>query len=123
MRSAQEAIDRLRDPLAIVSSHYVVDEDGAVFRLVPEVRRAAHAGVSHWRGHDRLNGRSIGIEIEAPFVKIGLRRLNLATHYNGELLVKPFLDEERHGLFATRYPRRPNPIGLSVVRLVLWTPR
>jgi len=35
-----------------------------------------------------------------------------------ELIVKPFLDEERHGLFATRYPRRPNPIGLSVVRLV-----
>jgi tRNA-Thr(GGU) m(6)t(6)A37 methyltransferase TsaA len=34
------------------------------------------------------------------------------------LKVKPFLDEERHGVFATRAPRRPNPIGLSVVRLV-----
>ncbi len=33
------------------------------------------------------------------------------------LLVKPFLDDQRHGLFATRYPCRPNPIGLSVVRL------
>jgi tRNA-Thr(GGU) m(6)t(6)A37 methyltransferase TsaA len=35
-----------------------------------------------------------------------------------ELMVKPFLDDQPKGLFATRYPRRPNPIGLSVVRLV-----
>jgi tRNA (Thr-GGU) A37 N-methylase len=34
------------------------------------------------------------------------------------LLVKPFLDDQLHGLFATRYPARPNPIGLSVVRLI-----
>lgn len=40
MRSAREAIDRLRDPTAGVSSHYLVDEDGAVLRLVPEERRA-----------------------------------------------------------------------------------
>jgi tRNA-Thr(GGU) m(6)t(6)A37 methyltransferase TsaA len=32
--------------------------------------------------------------------------------------VKPFLDDRQHGIFATRYPCRPNPIGLSVVRLV-----
>jgi len=66
MKSAQDAIDRLRDPVARVSSHYVVDEDGAVFRLVPEERRAFHAGISHWRGHSLLNGRSIGIEIVNP---------------------------------------------------------
>ncbi len=35
-----------------------------------------------------------------------------------DLEVTPFLDDEPKGLFATRYPRRPNPIGLSVVRLV-----
>jgi tRNA (adenine37-N6)-methyltransferase len=34
------------------------------------------------------------------------------------LHVKPFLDDQTHGLFATRYPARPNPIGLSVVRLI-----
>jgi tRNA-Thr(GGU) m(6)t(6)A37 methyltransferase TsaA len=33
------------------------------------------------------------------------------------LLVEPFLDQQEHGLFATRYPMRPNPIGLSIVRL------
>ena len=34
------------------------------------------------------------------------------------LQVKPFLDDLMHGLFATRYPCRPNPIGLSIVRLI-----
>jgi tRNA-Thr(GGU) m(6)t(6)A37 methyltransferase TsaA len=34
------------------------------------------------------------------------------------LQVKPFLDDQLRGLFATRYPRRPNPIGLSVVQLL-----
>ena len=34
------------------------------------------------------------------------------------LRVKPFLDDQQRGLFATRYPARPNPIGLSVVRLL-----
>ena len=35
-----------------------------------------------------------------------------------KLTVTPFLDSTPHGLFATRAPKRPNPIGLSVVRLV-----
>ena len=64
--AAQCAIDRLCDPQAKVSSHYVVEEDGTVWCLVDEARRAAHAGVSHWRGHDGLNDRSIGIEIVNP---------------------------------------------------------
>ena len=73
MRTAREAIDRLRDPEAQVSSHYVVDEDGAILRLVPEDRRAWHAGVSYWRGHTALNGRSIGIEIVNPGHEWGYR--------------------------------------------------
>jgi N-acetylmuramoyl-L-alanine amidase len=73
MQSAQEAIDRLRDPVARVSSHYVVDEDGSVLRLVPEERRAWHAGVSYWRGNTELNGRSIGIEIVNPGHEWGYR--------------------------------------------------
>jgi len=35
-----------------------------------------------------------------------------------QLLVKPFLDTEMRGLFATRYPRRPNQIGITVVKLL-----
>lgn len=73
MRSAQAAIDVLRDPAREVSSHYVVDEDGAILRLVPEDRRAWHAGISFWRGHTALNGRSIGIEIVNPGHEWGYR--------------------------------------------------
>ncbi|MGH7040622.1 MAG: N-acetylmuramoyl-L-alanine amidase [Acetobacteraceae bacterium] len=73
MRTAREAIERLRDPAARVSSHYVVDEDGAVLRLVAEGRRAWHAGVSFWRGHRGLNDRSIGIEIVNPGHEWGYR--------------------------------------------------
>jgi tRNA-Thr(GGU) m(6)t(6)A37 methyltransferase TsaA len=35
-----------------------------------------------------------------------------------KLQVKPFLDDQEHGIFATRYPYRPNPIGISIVKLL-----
>lgn len=73
MRTAEEAIVRLRDPASRVSAHYVVEEDGTIWRLVPEERRAWHAGVSHWRGREALNGRSIGIEIVNPGHEWGYR--------------------------------------------------
>ncbi len=73
MQSGTAAIERLRDPSARVSSHYVVEEDGTVFRLVPEERRAWHAGISHWRGRGGLNDRSIGIEIVNPGHEWGYR--------------------------------------------------
>ena len=73
MRSAAAAIDRLCDPDPGVSSHYVVDEDGTVFRLVDEAMRAAHAGVSFWRGMRDLNDRSVGIEIVNPGHEWGYR--------------------------------------------------
>ncbi|AWV24047.1 Anhydro-N-acetylmuramyl-tripeptide amidase [Roseomonas mucosa] len=73
MESGAAAIARLRDPVARVSSHYVVEEDGSIFRLVPEHRRAFHAGISHWRGHDTLNGRSIGVEVVNPGHSCGYR--------------------------------------------------
>ncbi|MDW8445458.1 MAG: N-acetylmuramoyl-L-alanine amidase [Acetobacteraceae bacterium] len=66
MRTGEEALARLRDPSAKVSSHWLVEEDGRVFALVPEHRRAWHAGVSWWRGRESLNDRSIGIEIVNP---------------------------------------------------------
>ncbi|WP_408895955.1 N-acetylmuramoyl-L-alanine amidase [Pararoseomonas baculiformis] len=73
METGAAAIARLRDPVARVSSHYVVEEDGQIFRLVPEERRAFHAGVSHWRGNELLNGRSIGIEVVNPGHSCGYR--------------------------------------------------
>jgi N-acetylmuramoyl-L-alanine amidase len=73
MVSAAAAIERLCDPEARVSAHYVVEEDGAVWRLVPEERRAFHAGVSCWRGEVDLNHASIGVEIVNPGHEGGYR--------------------------------------------------
>lgn len=73
MKSAEDAIDRLRDPESRVSSHYVIEEDGRIWRLVPESRRAFHAGISSWRGRTALNGRSVGIEIVNPGHEWGYR--------------------------------------------------
>lgn len=50
-------------PLPKVSAHYVVDEAGQIYSLVPEEHRAWHAGASNWEGEGDVNGRSIGIEI------------------------------------------------------------
>jgi tRNA-Thr(GGU) m(6)t(6)A37 methyltransferase TsaA len=52
----------------------------------------------------------------------GFSHLILVYHFhlsNGyKLLVKPYLDENLRGVFSTRAPRRPNPIGISIVRLI-----
>jgi N-acetylmuramoyl-L-alanine amidase len=66
MASTAAAIDRLCDPAAKVSSHYVVEENGNILQLVPEAQRAWHAGQSSWEGVSDINSRSIGIEIANP---------------------------------------------------------
>ena len=63
MLSAEAAIAHLCKPESKVSAHYVVAEDGEITKLVDEEKRAWHAGESHWRGHNNINARSIGIEI------------------------------------------------------------
>ncbi|WP_374384032.1 N-acetylmuramoyl-L-alanine amidase [Dongia sp.] len=73
MQTGEAAIARLRDTDAKVSAHYVVEEDGRVFRLVPEDRRAWHAGVSSWKSETNINQRSIGIEIVNPGHEFGYR--------------------------------------------------
>ncbi len=66
METADAALKRLCDPEARVASHYFVAEDGNILQLVPEARRAWHAGVSSWAGQTDINSRSIGIEIVNP---------------------------------------------------------
>lgn len=63
MPDENEALRRLCTPAAKVSAHYLVFEDGRVVQMVPEDRRAWHAGLSSWRGEADINSRSIGIEI------------------------------------------------------------
>jgi N-acetylmuramoyl-L-alanine amidase len=73
MSSLQEVLQKLCDPASELSAHYVVDEQGNIYRLVDEERRAWHAGVSNWQGQRDINSRSIGIEImnngQKPFTR------------------------------------------------------
>lgn len=67
------------------------------------------------------------IELD-PIYQAGLQDIEGFSHLillyylhlvqESSLLVTPFLDNQPHGIFATRSPKRPNPIGLSIVRLV-----
>lgn len=73
MQTAEAALDRLCDPSAKVSAHYVIDEDGCVAPLVGEHSRAWHAGAAFWRGETDINARSIGIELVNPGHEFGYR--------------------------------------------------
>ena len=74
MPTGEEALARLReDEPPRVSAHYMIEEDGRLFRLVPEERRAWHAGVSFWKGQTSLNAVSIGIEMVNPGHEWGYR--------------------------------------------------
>jgi N-acetylmuramoyl-L-alanine amidase len=73
MESAQAALARMLDVTAKVSAHYCIDEDGLLYRLVPEDIRAWHAGVAYWAGATNINDRSIGIELVNPGHEFGYR--------------------------------------------------
>ncbi len=105
MVDAQAALERLCDPVAEVSSHYLIDEDGTIHRLVAEEKRAWHAGKSHWRGIEDVNSASIGIELVNPGHEFGYRP------YSEEQIdaLVPLLSaiKERHGI------TRGNVVGHS----------
>lgn len=105
MQDGPSALARLCDPEAKVSAHYLVEEDGSVFRLVPEDKRAWHAGRSHWRGVTDVNSASVGIEIVNPGHDWGYRPF---TEEQIDALV-PLVAaiKERHGI------TRGNVIGHS----------
>ncbi|NUH65973.1 N-acetylmuramoyl-L-alanine amidase [Sulfitobacter sp. S0837] len=79
MESADAALDRLCDPSAAVSAHYLICGDGRILQLVDENQRAWHAGVGEWAGQDDINSRSIGIELDNrgdhPFSEPQMRAL------------------------------------------------
>ena len=67
------------------------------------------------------------VEVSEEYAEVlsdteGFSHLILLYHFHKstgyQLMVKPFLDDQPRGLFATRYPARPNQIGLSVVKLL-----
>ena len=100
MQSAEAALDRLTDPDAKVSAHYLIDEDGRCYRMVDENRRAWHAGVASWQGATDINARSIGIELANPGHQFGYRpfpdrQMECLTHLSQAIL-------ERHPIPPAR---------------------
>ena len=81
MQSCEAARDRLCDPAAEVSAHYLISEAGEVFALVPDEMRAWHAGEGSWQGLEDINSRSIGIELAnsgaQPFANRQMRALEV----------------------------------------------
>lgn len=73
MKPVETALARMCDPEASVSAHYCITEAGEVIRLVPEDKRAWHAGASYWRGIPDVNSASIGIELDHPGHALGYR--------------------------------------------------
>ncbi|MGI9353166.1 MAG: N-acetylmuramoyl-L-alanine amidase, partial [Rhizobiaceae bacterium] len=66
METADSALDWLCREESGVSCHYFVFEDGRIVQMVPEGKRAWHAGKSSWKDEPDINSRSIGIEIANP---------------------------------------------------------
>ncbi len=94
MESPEAALDRLCDPAQKVSAHYMIDEDGTIFRLVPEERRAWHAGLACWRGDRDINDRSIGIELANPGHDLGYRPFPEEQMAAVERLAREILDRQ-----------------------------
>ena len=63
MTCDDEALKRLCDPVAEVSCHYFIQQDGTVLQLVKDEDVAWHAGVSQWQNFNGLNATSLGIEL------------------------------------------------------------
>ena len=99
MPDCQGALDRMTSPEAKVSAHYCVDEDGTVYKLVDEAKRAWHAGKSYWRGVTDVNSASVGIEIANPGHEFGYR---------------PFPDEQVAALIPVSYTHLTLPTICSV---------
>ena len=93
MLNCDEAVARLGDAAAKVSAHYVVAEGGEVYQLVEEGERAWHAGESHWRGHNNINARSVGVEICNPghgngYVEFPLRQMKSVMKLAQEIVAR-----------------------------------
>ncbi|MEM9147359.1 MAG: N-acetylmuramoyl-L-alanine amidase [Pseudomonadota bacterium] len=133
MATPEAALARLCDPAAEVSAHYLIAEDGRVWRLVDETRRAWHAGRSAWGGIRDVNSHSIGIELanpgigaaSHPFPEPQMRALEALL---GEALVRWAIRRERVVGHACVAPGRKIDPGnrfdwrrLALQGLAVWT--
>lgn len=84
MATADAACQRLCDPEAEVSAHYLIERNGSLRSLVHEEDRAWHAGAGEWDGQEDINSRSIGIELDndgrSPFPEPQMAALEDLLH-------------------------------------------
>ena len=71
MKEEKKAIRRLIKIQSEVSAHYFVKKNGEIIRMVPDLYKAWHAGISYWGKYRNLNKYSIGIEISNPGHEFG----------------------------------------------------
>ena len=88
MRKQSEAIKRLCDPKAKVSSHYFISNKGGIINLVPDLYEAWHAGESNWKDYESLNKYSIGIEINNPGHEYGYKKFSKKQIFSLTKLLK-----------------------------------
>jgi N-acetylmuramoyl-L-alanine amidase len=81
MTCAEDALERLCDPQFEVSAHYLIAQNGEVFQMVDESKRAWHAGAGQWGHITDVNSHSIGIELDntgaSPFCAPQMNALEL----------------------------------------------
>ena len=76
MKNETEAINRLTKIQSEVSCHYLIKNNGAIIKLVPDLYIAWHAGRSSWGSFKSLNSNSIGIEITNPGHEFGYKKFS-----------------------------------------------
>ena len=76
MQSERESIERLCNPKAKVSSHFLINKNGKIYRLVKDNKVAWHAGKSCWGKYKNLNKNSIGIELVNKGHQFGYTNFN-----------------------------------------------
>ena len=111
----------LTEPRSSASAHLHIRRDGTVVRLVPDGRRAWHAGVSRWRGRENVNGFSLGWEIanrndgREPYTDEQYAAvIRLAAHYVAQGL--PLDAFVSHAEIALPAGRKTDPAGFDWAR-------
>ena len=88
MKNESEAIKKLKDHKAKVSTHYFIKDSGHILNMVPNLYEAWHAGRSEWKNFKSLNRYSIGIEINNPGHDYGYKSFSSKQIFSLQRLLK-----------------------------------
>ena len=91
MQSEGAAIEKLTNKKSLVSSHYLINREGRIIKLVEEKKIAWHAGKSKWRHFTNLNNQSIGIELVNKGHQFGYENFSKKQISKLELLCKTLI--------------------------------